>query len=92
MKLLFIFTGGTIGSTVSGDYITIDENKPYELLEAYRNKYGFEHTYNAITPYTELSEQNTGVTISKLIRCVCDAVSGSYDGIIITISLFYEIR
>ncbi|MBR1598194.1 MAG: asparaginase [Lachnospiraceae bacterium] len=76
MNLLFIFTGGTIGSTLSGDYITTDENKPYELLEAYRNKYGFEHTYNVMTPYTELSEQNTGETISKLIRCVCDAVGG----------------
>ena len=84
MKLLFIFTGGTIGSTLSGDYITTDENKTYELLEAYRNRYGFEHTYSVMTPYTELSEQNTGVTISKLIRCACDAVTGSYDGIIVT--------
>lgn len=78
MNLLFIFTGGTIGSTVSGDYITTDENKPYELLEAYRNKYGFEHTYNVMIPYTELSEQNTGKTISKLIRCVCDVVGGRH--------------
>lgn len=74
MKLLFVFTGGTIGSAVSGDYITTDDNMPYELLEAYRKKYGFEHSYNVLMPYTELSEQNTGETISKLVKCVCEAV------------------
>ena len=74
MKLIFVFTGGTIGSAVSGDYITTDDNMPYELLEAYRKKYGFEHSYNVLMPYTELSEQNTGETISKLVKCVCEAV------------------
>lgn len=87
MNLLFIFTGGTIGSAVSGDYITTDDNMPYELLEAYRKKYGFEHSYNVMTPYTVLSEYNTGVTISKLIRCVSEVLGTdkcAYDGIIIT--------
>ncbi len=89
MKLLFIFTGGTIGSAVSGDYISTDENKPYELIETYRKRYGLECYYDIMTPYTELSEQNTGVTVSKLIACVCDAIDnggkdGAYDGIIVT--------
>lgn len=75
MKFLFVFTGGTIGSAVSGDYISPDDNIPYELIETYRERYGLEHSYDIITPYTELSEQNTGDTISKLIACVCDAVA-----------------
>ena len=70
MNLLFIFTGGTIGSTVSGDYIATDEKKPYELLETYRTRYGLEYSYDIITPYTKLSEQNTEVTISKLVESV----------------------
>ena len=87
MNILFIFTGGTIGSAVSGDYISTDSNKPYELLEAYRNKYGFEHNYSVMNPYTGLSELNTGVTISKLIKCVSEVVNSDkciYDGVIVT--------
>ena len=91
MKLLFIFTGGTIGSRVSGDYIVTDENKPYELIEKYREIFGIAHSLDMIMPYEELSEQNTGVTVSKLIACVYDAVMGEgdkskkaeYDGIIV---------
>ena len=75
LKLLFIFTGGTIGSTVSGDYISTDESKPYKIIEAYRKKYGIEYAYDVMTPYTELSEQNTGETISKLIECICDVIN-----------------
>lgn len=72
LKLLFVFTGGTIGSTVSGEYISTDENKPYKLIEAYNNKYGLDHAYDVMTPYTDLSEQNTGETISKLVECIYD--------------------
>ena len=79
MRLLFIFTGGTIGSTVSGDYISTDKNKPYKLIEAYRKRYSLEHAYDVAVPYTELSEQNTGVTISKLIACVKGAVDREND-------------
>lgn len=86
LKLLFVFTGGTIGSVVSGDYISTDENIPYELIKTYKNRYGLEHSYDVIKPYTELSEQNTGETISKLIKSIYDAACGkdTYDGIIVT--------
>ncbi len=88
MNLLFIFTGGTIGSTVSGDYISTDENKPYELINTYCSRYGLDHSYDIMTPYTELSEQNTGVTISRLVKCLREVVQVdggcSYDGIIVT--------
>ena len=84
MKLLFIFTGGTIGSTVNGDIISTDSKKPYLILEKYREIYGLGFEYDILQPYTELSENNTGTTIRKLIGTVSENLSKGYDGIIIT--------
>ena len=33
MKILVIYTGGTIGSSVSGEYVAVDEAKKHQLLE-----------------------------------------------------------
>ena len=87
MKLLFMFTGGTIGSAVKGEYISTDSNVPYELIKSYEKRYGFGYGYDVMTPYTKLSEQNTGATITSLMESVYGVVSDSkniYDGIIVT--------
>ncbi len=84
MKLLFVFTGGTIGSTFDGRFISPDGKKPYKLIEAYRKKYGFDDVFDVVEPYTCLSENNTGGTIKKLADCVEDGSKGDYDGIIVT--------
>ena len=84
MKLLFIFTGGTIGSTLQRSYISTDSSKPYKLIEAYKNKYGLNAEYDVIQPYTELSENNTGETIKTLCESVISNLNKSYDGIIVT--------
>jgi len=84
MKLLFIFTGGTIGSTVQCDFISTDSAKPYLLIQAYKERFGLVADYDAIQPYTELSENNTGETIQMLIESVMEQLSAGYDGIIVT--------
>lgn len=84
MKLLFIFTGGTIGSTLQDGYISTDSNKPYRLIEEYKRRYGLSHEYDILQPYTELSENNTGDTIKALCRCLKENVQKNYDGIILT--------
>ena len=84
MKLLFIFTGGTIGSTFDGEYISTDSKKPYSLIEAYKLKFGINFEYETIQPYTELSENNTGETLSNLCKCAKENSIKDYDGIIIT--------
>ena len=84
MKILFLFTGGTIGSTASGDTIATDKRKPYLLLEAYRKAYGLTVEYETAEPYTALSENNTGATLRLLCESVEKHLSGGYDGIIIT--------
>ena len=84
MKILFVFTGGTIGSTRQGDYIGIDGGKPYVLLEQYRAVHGVDFLYDTITPYTALSEHNTGDTLRLLCGAVREALDGSYDGVVVT--------
>lgn len=84
MKLLLVFTGGTIGSTASGGYIYADEGKPYLLIEKYRGIFGIDFEYDIIQPYTELSENNTGDTLRTLIECVKPNLQKDYSGIIIT--------
>lgn len=84
MKLLFLFTGGTIGSTVNGDTISTDSTKPYLLLEAYRKTYGLNIEYDVAEPYTALSENNTGETLRLLTASVGEYLKRDYDGIVIT--------
>lgn len=84
MKILIIFTGGTIGSAVTENYISADEKTPRILLREYEKKYGIDFEYHILQPYTELSENNTGETISALAGCLMENINGSYDGVIVT--------
>ncbi len=84
MKLLFVFTGGTIGSTQNGDVISSDAEKSYKIIDAYNARYGIDFEYDTVEPYTELSENNTGWHIKKLVGCLTDNASKGYDGIIVT--------
>lgn len=84
MKLLIIFTGGTIGSAMQGDYISADSKTPYRLLSEYEKNYGIDFEYEVLQPYTELSENNTGETISSLAGCLRENINGNYDGVIVT--------
>ncbi len=84
MKILFLFTGGTIGSTLRGDAFKIDERKPYLLLHAYDRLFGIDFSYDTAEPYTILSENNTGKTLSDLMKSVEKGLGSDYDGIVIT--------
>lgn len=84
MKILVIFTGGTIGSTVEGQYISTDSNKPYVILEKYNNSYPNEIEWDTVNPYTILSENVTSKTYTLLYEAVKKGITGDYDGIIIT--------
>ncbi len=84
MKILFIFTGGTIGSTLHGKVISTDKDKPYKIIEAYEEKYGVNFEYDTCEPYTELSENNTGAHLSMICECLKSNIGKGYDGVIIT--------
>ncbi len=84
MKILFIFTGGTIGSSVREGMIATDVRAPFLLLEAYRTAYGVDFDCETVTPYTALSESNTGETLRALCACVATHLREGFDGIVIT--------
>ena len=84
MKILFVFTGGTIGSTLDNNIISTDKAKPYKLIAAYDEKYGVDFEYETLLPYSELSENNTGENISLLLKTVGENINTGYDGIIVT--------
>lgn len=84
MKILIIFTGGTIGSTVNGNYISADKETPYKLLSEYEKNYGIDFEYDVLQPYSELSENNTGETLSALTECLKENFDSGYDGVIVT--------
>lgn len=84
MKLLFVFTGGTIGSTLKKGYISPDNKKPYMLIDECEKKYGLNVDYDIIEPYTMLSENNNGITVKTLAECVLKYACDNYDGIVVT--------
>lgn len=84
MKILIVFTGGTIGSTMQGDYISADKKSTYKLISEYEKKYGRDFDYDILQPYTELSENNTGETLFALMSCIKENINGNYDGVIVT--------
>ena len=83
MKILVIFTGGTIGSTVSGEYISTDGKKPYIILDKYNKEFSNSIEWHTESPYTILSENATIDTYRMLAKSVKAGLSKDYDGIIV---------
>ena len=84
MKILVIFTGGTIGSSANNRVISPNEENTRLLLEMYKNEYGADTQFVTAQPYYTLSENNTGKTLSQLISFVCNKMNDDYSGIIVT--------
>ena len=84
LKILFIFTGGTIGSTDEGGVRSVDGGKPYKIIEAYRGRFGIDFEYDVAEPFCELSENLTGEHIKEIVRAVKAGLALDYDGIILS--------
>ena len=85
MNILFVFTGGTIGSTLNrNNIIAADTQKSYAIIDTYSKKYALDFDYDIVEPYIELSENNTGDHIRMLAECVGARLGAGYDGIIVT--------
>lgn len=79
MKILIIYTGGTIGSRLKDNLISTDRKQNRELFDEIQ---GVEFDYTE--PYFILSEQLSGKNLTALIKCVGENLSKNYDGIIVT--------
>ncbi len=84
MKILIIFTGGTIGSRAQNGWISPDRAAKYTLVENFCKECGEDVEFAYTEPYFALSENLSAKEINTLVGCVCDNLSTDYDGIIIT--------
>ena len=84
MKILILFTGGTIGCSTNEGIISPNAENTKLLLELYKKEYGENVDFEIAEPYYALSENNTGKTLERLISAVCDAANKDYSGIIVT--------
>lgn len=94
MKVLVIFTGGTIGSTWSNGFIGLDKQSGYPLLSLYSEYMksvgiqDYDVEFVAISPYQILSENNTGEVLKQLAVSIREGIeqagSEGYQGILVT--------
>lgn len=84
MKILVVFTGGTIGSTVNDGYISPDDSTTYQLIEQYKALKKRDVEFTFVEPYTSLSENVTGEHLKCLGNCLLEQIGQDYDGIIVT--------
>lgn len=78
MKILAIFTGGTISCSEKNGVLSPDGSNSFLLLKSRPDA-----EYETAVPYTVLSE-NTGLTeLEKLFGTVYENLLGDYDGIIV---------
>lgn len=78
-----IFTGGTIGSSINGDYISTDNTKPYKLIDMYEKKYGSEE-FVTDSPCEILSENITCKDYGLIVSSVQRMIESGVDGVILT--------
>ena len=84
MKILVIFTGGTIGSSENEQWISLDGSTKYTLIRNYRKENGNAIKFDVLSPYTILSENLSAKELTTLCALVSQKVKEGYDGIIVT--------
>ncbi|MCD8110359.1 MAG: asparaginase domain-containing protein [Clostridiales bacterium] len=84
MKISVIFTGGTIGSTMDGEYISLNTDS-YRLLHMYKEKYDTSDLqFETESPFSVLSENLCPDHALQLAQIVKDQAKKTYDAIILT--------
>lgn len=83
MKILVVFTGGTIGCVRNDGILSPDNERKYMLTQMYLEKYG-DVTFDTAEPYTVLSENLEGGHMNLLADCLQSRDLNSYDGIVVT--------
>ena len=68
MKIHVVFTGGTIGSSVSGGVISPADSSKSVLLENYIALHGNDVSFETAAPYFALSENLCAENLNSLVR------------------------
>ena len=82
MKILVIFTGGTIGSSVKEGWADVDHSMRYTLLKPFQNNSEIEFVTSA--PFSVLSENLSATELNLLQNEIECGLAGDFDGIIVT--------
>lgn len=83
MKILVIFTGGTISCTNKNGFLSPSANADKSVIDEYRKANGNDIEFEAIKPFTVLSENLCAETLNTLINTVYEKINQGYDKIII---------
>ena len=83
MKILVVFTGGTIGSSKIDGVISPDKSNSYVLLDMY-SKIDNSVDFTAVQPYNILSENLCGNDLVSLCECIKVSEFNSFHGVIVT--------
>lgn len=85
MKILVVFTGGTIGSAANDEgYFSPNSDRPFMLLEYYDKMFKKDVEFDTASPYTTLSENLNFSHIARLINFIRNVNINDYCGIIVT--------
>lgn len=84
-KILVVFTGGTIGSSINNGAIDTDEKTSFLLLAQFKQRFPqSDVAFTTMQPYCILSENLTPKAWATLISAIENANPLNYDGIIVT--------
>lgn len=83
-KILVVFTGGTIGSTIIDGTIDTDKSGGYALIERFNEKYQLPVEWDTVQPFNILSENMTPYYWQVLCDTLRNRDLSSYKGIIVT--------
>lgn len=81
MKILVVFSGGTIGSAVKNGVISPDKSNSYKLIEMYGRD--SEIQFTAVQPFNILSENMNGKLLAQLYSCINSYDLSQFDGVIV---------
>lgn len=84
MKILVIYTGGTIGSKKANGVVSTNESTKGELIKRYYSNFGGDICFREMSPFTILSENLNADALNKIIALVLEESKKDYDGIIVT--------
>ncbi len=82
MKILAVFTGGTIGSSRIDGVISPDTGNSYRLLEMY-SSIDSSVEFTAVQPYNILSENLCADNLATLYECISSHDLSDFDGVIV---------
>lgn len=82
-KILVVFTGGTIGSQIKENGISLRSDDKYPVLERYEEKYPGKACFETAEPFRILSENLKPDHMGKLVRFLKEKDINRYEGVIV---------